>query len=121
MTSTDADEPPWIAQTLPELHLRSIGKDMELVPFFKKHREKYCEMVEKQITFLIEVNGHRPADGAVRKAVASWILTEEKVGDYVQRAAKNGLLHDPEKVANLAEAAAGTLLAIYLHDTKRSA
>jgi hypothetical protein len=98
-----------------EPHLRAIVKRWKLEVFFSGAcGEEYVAWVRGEATSLEHLYGEPPTPQQLCRAVAAAIVDEDGLTSYMS--SRNGgaeVLEDENKLANLAKAAAGIVVALY--------
>lgn len=104
-------ESPLIVRALPEAHLRKLGERWELDKFFSGKREQeYVDWAQTTADTLHSLYGYDPEPLQLRRFVAAAIVDEQRFLDYLY----DERLVPKDELEDLACAAAGTVVALYL-------
>lgn len=109
-------EPPsHLSETLPESHLRLVARHWRLSKLFAGDQgEEYLDWLRDQEQLLVRLWKRTPSPHALRGVLAKAIVDEERFLDFVDSHSHSQQLHKKEVLDEVAQAAAGYLLALYL-------
>ena len=110
---TERDTPP-LVQHVPEAHLRLLIIRWKLGDYFSGScGQGYVDWLRREEESLASLYGYKPSPSQLRRAVAAAIVDEDAFIKYLVKEGRGQILDDEGKLANLATAAAGIIVALY--------